>query len=109
MPLRAADFESAAYAIPPLRAGPKCRHLGDTRRDGHPDRIVWTPLLRPRHSQAEPSRYAQGYAWESYIRRFEPLKGAVTGRLTLGSCSAGRLSLIHISEPTRLLSISYAV
>ncbi len=25
MPLRAADFESAAYAIPPLRAGPKCR------------------------------------------------------------------------------------
>ena len=31
MPLRAADFESAAYAIPPLRAGPKCRHLPDAR------------------------------------------------------------------------------
>jgi hypothetical protein len=31
MPLRAADFESAAYAIPPLRAGPKCRDLADAR------------------------------------------------------------------------------
>ena len=31
MPLRAADFESAAYAIPPLRAGPKCTDLDDGR------------------------------------------------------------------------------
>jgi hypothetical protein len=31
MPLRAADFESAAYAIPPLRAGPKCKDLTDVR------------------------------------------------------------------------------
>ena len=37
MPLRAADFESAAYAIPPLRAGPKCRRACAA---GTPDRAA---------------------------------------------------------------------
>ena len=51
MPLRAADFESAAYAIPPLRAGPKCRRrqgsgsalkAADRARPGRQNAVMWS-------------------------------------------------------------------
>ena len=52
MPLRAADFESAAYAIPPLRAGPKCRRAcaagnpGSDARRLAPGPMLDSPGLR---------------------------------------------------------------
>ena len=49
MPLRAADFESAAYAIPPLRAEPQCR-----RQTGR-DRVA-ARTHRPSADDSEPSQ-----------------------------------------------------
>ena len=51
MPLRAADFESAAYAIPPLRAGPQCRRAAavgtpDASDASRPGPMLDSPSLR---------------------------------------------------------------
>src|SRR6476646_10388704 len=56
MPLRAADFESAAYAIPPLRVGPSVGEA--TPRSGRAPRGRTTGCSRPEFPNGRPSAHA---------------------------------------------------
>eukprot|EP00658_Telonema_sp_P-2_P043592 TRINITY_DN31517_c0_g1_i1.p1 TRINITY_DN31517_c0_g1~~TRINITY_DN31517_c0_g1_i1.p1 ORF type:complete len:126 (-),score=12.30 TRINITY_DN31517_c0_g1_i1:12-389(-) len=47
--------------------------------------------------------------WNHRIRKRRRVKPCVTTTMVMSSWTVTGLSLIHISEPTRLLSISYAV
>eukprot|EP00658_Telonema_sp_P-2_P076512 TRINITY_DN6710_c0_g1_i2.p1 TRINITY_DN6710_c0_g1~~TRINITY_DN6710_c0_g1_i2.p1 ORF type:complete len:111 (-),score=25.20 TRINITY_DN6710_c0_g1_i2:100-432(-) len=89
---------------------------------------VDAPFIRSAEAKLDPEAYRVGYSadrascilWASLSASMRAMSSAsflytngdttdLGGPLNTGSGVGGGLSLIHISEPTRLLSISYAV